>query len=739
MLNTFESNEKKHLRKLEIERKLKEMERISTMHLTLDLPHGENNFSDQRSGFASEESDDDYVRDHRGPFVAENPPIESFENCVYSDEDISMKSSTSLHLAASTFRNICNSVQDLSPDNRSIRSKSSKSNRSKRSVGSAAIYRKPHNFRELVMGSDSAEFTNINLRDILDNAEERKWKRNRFLKYASIVVAFVVVVILLFKIPGAKKQSDNSADDNYSLPRPNDLPGNRPDPGPDRQKDEAHTRPHEDSRPSEADEMAGEALLRQIFVGQQIVGSKDLTGESPTRLAFDWILHSDLAQVIERNALDVKDWAQHPFIRPLTEQFALAVLYFSTQGPKWVRAENWMTNGADDICEYIGVECEVKTVQEDNEDYIGFRVVKVLNLTESGLQGPLPKQLLLLQDLEDLILPDNQISGAIPDELGYMDKLKTIQLERNKLTGTLPSSLRELQSLVSLDLHKNTLKGTISNDFFQGWASIESLGLFENEFTGTIPENIEDLKNLEYLYFDSNKLHGKIPTTIGKLIKLRDMRIQRNQLTGEIPSTIGALSSLEILYLDTNKLTGTLPVELFQIKNIEEIQLFKNELHGSLPEFPTLPNLSILYLDENQFTGTFPESVENLSALDFLFIENNNFNGNLPTSLGSIDLYELRVNWNDFEGPLPSEIGNLSNLEVLQLDDNRFSGAVPAEFSNLKNLVKLQMERNDLTGTISAEMCSLTDGALDTFMTDCAGDFPEIECECCTECANEQS
>ena len=76
-----------------------------------------------------------------------------------------------------------------------------------------------------------------------------------------------------------------------------------------------------------------------------------------------------------------------------------------------------------------------------------------------------------------------------------------------------------------------------------------------------------------YTMKDSLKLNshsGTVPTEIGKLIQLKQLRLERNALTGTMPSEIGELVSLEDLRLYNNSLMGPLPLELGNLANLSE-------------------------------------------------------------------------------------------------------------------------------------------------------------------------
>ena len=52
------------------------------------------------------------------------------------------------------------------------------------------------------------------------------------------------------------------------------------------------------------------------------------------------------------------------------------------------------------------------------------------------------------------------------------------------------------------------------------------------------------------MYLDISHFEGSIPTEIGNLKKLVDLRLSHNRFAGTIPDSLGEIPGLEILYLD---------------------------------------------------------------------------------------------------------------------------------------------------------------------------------------------
>lgn len=180
-------------------------------------------------------------------------------------------------------------------------------------------------------------------------------------------------------------------------------------------------------------------------------------------------------------------------------------------------------------------------------------------------------------------LRTNQLTGPLPPELGNLKNLRTLLLRFNKLT-TLPPQLANLTNLKELDLGFNRLQGKIP-----GWIGrlkkLKTLRLDDNEFTGTIPENLGNLTKLTHLSLNSNRLTGNIPGELEKLSQLEILYLHSNRLTGPIPAWLGNLTRLEELKLGLNRLSGSIPGELGNPpkKNLRVIELDRNQLIGPIP------------------------------------------------------------------------------------------------------------------------------------------------------------
>ena len=170
-------------------------------------------------------------------------------------------------------------------------------------------------------------------------------------------------------------------------------------------------------------------------------------------------------------------------------------------------------------------------------EYYSIEYTTELDLSGSGLIGPIPPEIGNLTNLTKLLLFDNNLVGEIPEEIGQLINLDYLHLRDNQLSGGIPAEIGNLINLTKLYLNKNQL-------------------------TGEIPIEIGNLAHLTKLYLNENQLTGEIPLEIGNLIDLNKLYLNENQITGSIPPEIGYLSNLTGLYLNSNQLSGIIPDEI---------------------------------------------------------------------------------------------------------------------------------------------------------------------------------
>ena len=166
------------------------------------------------------------------------------------------------------------------------------------------------------------------------------------------------------------------------------------------------------------------------------------------------------------------------------------------------------------------------------------------------------------------------------------------------------------------------------------WKSQEPVG---DWYGVTVENGVVTGLDLEF-----NNLRGVLPSEIGDLTSLEELRLNGNNLTGAIPSAIGNLTSLQGLSLSANSLSGAIPSAIGNLTNLRQ-----------------------LFLSSNSLSGAIPSEIENLTRLEDLWLDGNNLTGAIPSAIGNlISLEELRFDRNNLTGAIPSEIGNLTRLET---------------------------------------------------------------------------
>lgn len=221
-------------------------------------------------------------------------------------------------------------------------------------------------------------------------------------------------------------------------------------------------------------------ILRNILPTKAYTALSDPYIDTAQSDAFDFILKDDEF---------VYDWdglASTPVDSDaqtnLIQRYTAATIFISTDGKDWENNDGWM--GRTNVCSWFGVGCD-----------------------ENGL-------------ITSLTLSNNNLNGPIPADLSILENVHTIEMHKNSLNGELPSSLFEMKELKILYLDDNELEGEISDKIGQ-MSKLEKLTLNDNELSGELPPEIGELENLDMLWLYNNPdITGNIPSEIGNCQKL---------------------------------------------------------------------------------------------------------------------------------------------------------------------------------------------------------------------------
>ena len=234
--------------------------------------------------------------------------------------------------------------------------------------------------------------------------------------------------------------------------------------------------------------------------------------------------------------------------------------------------------------------------------------LSLLQVAETSVTGTIPTSYNNLLSLETYSFNYNgQISGALPELFANEDNsLESIFFGGNAFNGTLPQFKPQSQ-IIDLALDDNPLVGTFPFTFYSQPAMFY-YGTTNTMITGSIAPQYSLLTSLVDVWSFDSMHTGQLPSSIGNMDWLENLRLSRNLLSGTIPSEFGKLDRMLILTLDDNDISGTIPSEIVNMRDMQELRLAGNsKLQGTVPEgfYEGLQDLITLTLDGTQLTGNY--------------------------------------------------------------------------------------------------------------------------------------
>ncbi|CAB9498139.1 LRR receptor-like serine threonine-protein kinase At4g08850-like [Seminavis robusta] len=429
--------------------------------------------------------------------------------------------------------------------------------------------------------------------------------------------------------------------------------------------------------------------------------------ESPQSKAWQWLL---------------QDYELLPYYSNarVVQRFALATLYYATEGSNWAVQTNWLDHSVHE-CGWFN-RPDYAMMNSLSKLYPGY-LSGFFPSTE-----PPPKPCDDQGLYQHFWLDQNNLAGFLPTEIYLLSTLKTLSLGYNQIRGTISSHIGQLRSLEGLDMSTLQEAGNIPSEIGLS-TTLRHIGLIGNNHQGHIPTELWLLTSLEYILIGlSPDLQGSIPVEIGNLSNLAWMNVWGSSLTGTIPTEIGKASSLEWIVLYENRLSGSIPSELMQLPKLRMLSLFENSFQGTVPtELGQISDLALFAVRDCQLTGPVPSELGLLTGLTYtLNLRNNQLSGTIPSELGLLtSSVELDLANNHFNGQIPSEFGQLESMGHLSLAGNDLSGTVPEELSTLHDsLHTLRIEDNlQLSGTIPLGICNLNNSCVSNAIDVCEGPF----------------
>ncbi|XP_061993528.1 receptor-like protein 7 [Rosa rugosa] len=360
-----------------------------------------------------------------------------------------------------------------------------------------------------------------------------------------------------------------------------------------------------------------------------------------------------------------------------------------------------------------------------------------------------------LPNLRVLELSNCGLSGPIHESLAKLQSLSVVQLKWNNIAAPIPGFFANFSNLTLLDLNQCNLQGIFPKEIFQ-LPTLQSIDLSGNpELHGSLPEFPKN-GSLQSLFLSGSNFSGSLPNSIGNLAMLSKLEIAWCNITGPLPKSMANLTELVNLDMIGNNFQGSIP-SFDRAKNLESIDLSLNGLTGQFPELSndSFYSMRILYLGSNNLEGPIPMSIFNFRGLQGLDLSSNNFSDSFPLDgfQHQKNLENLVLSYNNiflsydarnFSYPsfpqflvlslasgilrtFPSFLRNQSQLDTLDLSDNQIHGEVPNWIWKLKHLYSLNLSCNFLDTLKASSISNITSlGLLDLHSNKFQGQIPTV-------------
>ena len=342
--------------------------------------------------------------------------------------------------------------------------------------------------------------------------------------------------------------------------------------------------------------------------------------ESAQARAYDWLIRDPwLSNYTSAN------WK-------LVQRFALATIYYATDGDTWALNENWLDYDMDECVDwqFPAAAFTNELVNPDRNDTVCDESGQytVFIRPANNLVGTLPMEISLLTKLQFLDLAANSMPNPIPTEIGLLTELKRISVDRNGHTGSIPTEFGRLTKLVQCYLGYNPYNAPLPTEFGLLGASLRKFNILRASVTGFLPSELYRLTNLEVGLFQNLKgIEGGTLEGIGALTKLQRFDAYEVPFKSTIPTEIGLLTDLSTLNLWFTEVSRMVLarkapsiVPFFISHHLTLSLCVVLQLSGSIPsEFWQLTKMQRLDIDDNFLTGTF-RTFALVFSLDYNFV-----------------------------------------------------------------------------------------------------------------------
>ncbi|KAJ6314329.1 hypothetical protein OIU78_017907 [Salix suchowensis] len=162
-----------------------------------------------------------------------------------------------------------------------------------------------------------------------------------------------------------------------------------------------------------------------------------------------------------------------------------------------------------------------------------------LHLTSNNFTGQLPAAFEKLTTLKDFRIGDNQFIGEIPDLIQKWTNLQKLVIQGSGLSGPIPPGIAVLEKMT--DLRISDLQGNGTGAPFPPLANMTKLKILilrSCNIIGRIPDFVGEFSSLKTLDLSFNKLDGEIPASFLGVKQATYIYLTGNQLNGTVPDWI---------------------------------------------------------------------------------------------------------------------------------------------------------------------------------------------------------
>ncbi|XP_077983160.1 toll-like receptor 2 type-2 [Glandiceps talaboti] len=302
-----------------------------------------------------------------------------------------------------------------------------------------------------------------------------------------------------------------------------------------------------------------------------------------------------------------------------------------------------------------------------------------LELSYNTVSNLSPDSFLGLGNLVDLRLSHSSISTLGEHVFSSMVKLEVLDLSSNQLTTLSSSTFSGLHNLQQLYLFGNNLS-ELPNDIFADLTKLRKISLSRNNFLCFTLVPLQQLINVEVIYFDSNTISGNCTDiNFQSFKKLQSVSLNNCGIDDDILSRI-QFDDIEIteLNLNSNGIVALRPEVFTNLNHVMSLDLSNNLLTTRLIE-----SLDVLYVFKNSSIKTLKL---NNQRLPLNFITNNTFRGLRDTSLE-----ELYLRMNNLTSLPDGGFQWLPHLKLLDIGANKLISLSMKAFEGLPKLLTLNM------------------------------------------------